>query len=236
VAAAHARERRSLGLDAGVAAHRLFSASYTEVSEDGTRSGHWTCPLTDRVGAVVNGAGRLPWTVVEVQRAVDAGACRPPEEDWGLTPKAERLFYVFAGTEVTHDLPDYSTTRQGVAVFLEERAVVPDGLDQAPLEYVLPLRAGVLWHHDPDARREARSGKKIITDTRRVDGHVAEVATPAGTFRDCLVVETWQSANTNDTAWVCEGAGEVRRRLEKFAGSLRFTAETVLVGLSRRDR
>jgi hypothetical protein len=228
---AHVHERRSLGLDAGVVAHRLFSASYTEVSEGGTRSGRWTCALSDRVGAVLDGTGRTPWTIVEVQRTVDAGACRAPDEDWELTPKPARLFFVFAGTEATHDVPDYGTTRQGVAVFLQEGVVVPDGLDQSPLEYVLPLRAGVLWHHDPEARLMARLGKKVITDTRRVDAHVAEVTTPAGTFRDCWMIQTWASANVDDTAWVCEGAGEVRRRVEKFAGSLRFTAETVLVKL-----
>ena len=68
------------------------------------------------------------------------------------------------------------------------------------------------------------------------DDHLAEVTTPAGAFRDCWVIETYQFANTNDTAWVCEGAGEVRRQVEKFAGSLRFTAETVLVGLTRPVR
>lgn len=95
---------------------------------------------------------------------------------------------------------------------------------------MLPLRTGCCGTRTP--RREARFGKKIITDTRRVDGHIAEVTTPAGTFRNCWVIETWASANTNDTAWVCQGAGEVWRRVEKFAGSLRFTAETILVGLT----
>ncbi len=227
---AHIRERRSLGLDAGRVARRIFSASYTEEGEDGTRSGRWTCALTDRIGEVLDGTGRLPWTIVEVRRSIDSGACRAPEEDWGLTPKAGRLFYVFAGSEVTHDVAEYGTLRQGLAVFLQEGVVVPDGLDQSPLEYVLPLRAGVLWHHEPEARLTARLGKKIITETRRVEEHVAEVTTPAGTFRDCWVIETWASANANDTAWVCEGAGEVRRLVEKFAGSLRFAAETVLVG------
>jgi hypothetical protein len=217
-------------------AHRLFSASYSEVSSDGNRSGRWTCAFSDRVGQVLDGTGPLPWTIVEVQRTIDPGACRAPDEDWGLTPKAGRFFFIFAGTEVTHDVADYGATQPGLAVFLQERFVVPDGLDQSPLEYVLPLRAGVLWHHEPEARLEARFGKKVITDTRRVDEHVAEVATPAGTFRNCWVVETWASANTNNTAWVCEGIGEVRRRVEKFAGSLRFTAETVLVGLTGPDR
>jgi hypothetical protein len=152
------------------------------------------------VGEVLDGTGQTPWTIVEVQRTIDAGACRTPDEDWGLTPKPARLFFVFAGMEVTHDVADYRATRQGLAVFLQEGVVVPDGLDQSPLEYVLPLRAGVLWHHDPEARLEARLGKKIITDTRRIEEHLAEVVTPAGTFRDCWVVETWASANTNDTA------------------------------------
>jgi hypothetical protein len=232
------RERRSLGLDAGVVAHRLFSASYTEVSQEGTRSGRWSCAFTDRVGQVLDGTGRMPWTIVEVQRSIDADACRVPEEDkdWGLTPKPARLFFIFAGTETTHNVADYRATRQGLAVFLQEGVVVPDGLDESPLEYVLPLRAGVLWHHDPEARLVGRLGKKIITDTRRIEEHVAEVTTPAGTFRNCWAIETWQSANTNDTAWVCEGAGEIKRRVEKFAGSLRFTAETVLVGVSGPGR
>ena len=196
----------------------------------------WTCAFSDRVGQVLDGTGRMPWTIVEIQRSVDAGACRVPGEDWGLTPKAARLFFIFTGTERTHDVADYRVTRKGLAVFLQEGVVVPDGLDQTPLEYVLPLRAGVLWHHDAETRQEARLGEKIITGTRRVEEHLAEVATPASTFRDCWVIETWASANTNDTAWVCEGAGEVRRRVEKFAGSLRFTAETVLVGLAEPSR
>ncbi len=236
LAGPHVSERRSLGLDAGVVARRLFSASYTEIGPDGPRNERWTCSFSDRVGQVLDTAGRLRWTIVEVQRTIDAGACRVPGEDWGLTPKAARLFFVFAGTETTHDVADYRVTRKGLAVFFQEGVVVPDGLDQAPLEYVLPLRAGVLWHHDPEARRKARLGEKIITLTRRVEEHVAEVATPAGTFRDCWVIETYQSANTNDTACVCEGAGEVRRRVEKVAGSLRFTAETVLVGLAGPSR
>jgi hypothetical protein len=229
---AYVRERRSLGLDAGVTARRRFSASYTEVGEDGTRSERWTCTFSDRVGEVLEQTGPAPWTVVEVQRALDAGACHAPAEDWGLTPKATRFFYFFGTSETTHDVADYRATRQGLAVFLQEGIGVPDGLDASPLEYVLPLRAGVLWHNDPRARRDARFGEKIITNSRRVDERVAEVATPAGTFHDCWAIETYQSANTNDTAWVCEGVGEVRRRLDKFAGSLRFVAETELIGMS----
>ena len=80
---------------------------------------------------------------------------------------------------------------------------------------------------------------RLLSDIRDV---VSKPAVPHGTIcatkqehgvRDCWVVQTWASANTNDTSWVCEGVGEVRRRVEKFAGSLRFTAETVLVGLTR---
>jgi hypothetical protein len=38
-----------------------------------------------------------------------------------------------------------------------------------------------------------------------MSGSPALSATPAGTFRNCWVVETWASANANDAAWVGEG-------------------------------
>jgi hypothetical protein len=242
----HVRERRWLGLDAGVVARRRFSASSAKVGTPGTREERWSCAFADRVIEVGDGTGPQDRTLLEVRRSIDGGACRAPATDWGLTPRAGRRFYTFGPTEAAHEIADPRVVHEGLAVFRHEGVIVADGLDHTPLEYVLPLRVGVLWPERPAAELDADWGENSF---RRVDGRVAEVVTPAGPFRDCWVIESrsrsWrppnpshghQAASTADTAWVCDGVGEVRRRVELVDGSLRLTAETVLVELTRAPR
>ncbi len=229
--AGHAEERRVLGLEAGRLARYRFSAWSRDTDSEGTREARWTCEYSERVAAVADRAeGGVLRTVVEVRREVAFGAsCAAPQEDWGLTPRPGRLFYVIGGEEVTHGAgPNYATTRRGVAVYLQEQSLDLGALDDAGLVFVLPLQPGVLWHDDPETRHEARGGQPITVGARRVDG-LGAVVTPAGRHDGCYQLDLWAAANVNDTSWVCPGLGEARHLRERFAGSLRYRAESELI-------
>lgn len=218
-----------LGFGVGAVLTYRFSASFVEQSESGTRNESWTCLVTDHVASarerVANG---IRWTVVEIHRSVDSEG-GGPQHDEHQTPHPGRFFFIFGGVATAHDLADHATTHQGLAVFRQDDHLNVEMLDEAELVYVLPLRAGSLWHFEPEARREARLGRHITTMSRKIEQHLSAVRTASGVFQNCWLIDTWASANTNDSSWVCEGVGEVRREVDSFAGSLRSKSEWVLI-------
>jgi len=226
---AHADVQRWLGLEVGTVASYVFTASYTERGTGGAQSAHWSCRIQERVVSAYDvDASGSRWTVVEVQRTIDRDACQRPANDWDLTPRDGREFVVIGGEAATYDSASLQPRARGGAVYRQTDQVDLGRLDESPLEYVVPLAPGTLWHRDPEARRQAPV-EVIATLSRRVEQRVVQVSTPAGTFHDCWLIHTWASANTDDTSYVCNGIGEVRRVLERSAGSLQFTAQTVLV-------
>src|SRR5262245_11047937 len=188
----HDREARSLGLSVGTVATYLFSANLEDRGQDGTRRERWTCSFSDHVlrARDVDALGDRR-TIIELRRTIDLDACDAPQEDWQLTPRPGRIFYILGGAEMTHEIPDYAKTRPGLGVYRQDNSLDLGSLDDAELEYVLPLRAGVLWHSDAEARRDARTGEKVVTLSRRTEGVKASVETPAGAFQGCAVIITW---------------------------------------------
>ena len=125
-----------------------------------------------------------------------------------------------SGLDVPHhwyifDLPN--VYHQRLALDLGE-------VENAWLEYRLPMDAYASWYPDPGQRQAGATG---FAGQRRVE-EVGVMVVPAGTFANCFLLFTgFNNGPTRD--WFCEGVGLVERQFDHQGTSYGY--HTILINM-----
>lgn len=170
-------------------------------------------------------------SVVEIDRALISSSGELPRPADDVLPQFGRFHFVISDDDELlyegrrGDDFTTSTIHRGTGVIVQHGEFDAQELDDAAIQYVLPLHPGTAWHADIEERRQkgatSVTGRNCFDEADLIHG-------PAGTFTDCYAVSL-PSSTANEEEWVCEEVGLVRRWVVDAVGSLQYHAETTLI-------